>query len=497
MGPKRKRFCRSFMVAAVTLVNLVAASGQDLDPALQLAENPPMEIIMESAPPLPEPTEDFEVRKGFTLVDNLDDFRAAIKENRQKIRLKPGHYVAKKLDEPLILPEGHFMSEKGQVRHEHVFFITSSNSHFDMRGAVITIPSSLKGKMARKAHVADNWRVGGSRNTIEGGYFRTETDQTYPKYFGGGNLFEVHNKGNKFIDCIFHVKGSSPFGYSDYYGKGSKNWTPMNKHSFMSLNHANKTVLKGCRIYHQAFGHAIHFHKVSDVLIEDCYFTGALRRTRDIFKEKTGLAREHGFNIMYRGERPIPRDQVIPLTEDGIRTYDECRNIIVRDTTVARFRNSAAFNAVGDVRLENVQFFESGDHSIIATASENGRVIVKNCTSDVAYNPVFGTGHMPAVRGKYEVTIINAAKDVEFTPRSNLGTICGVDCHFILHDGTERPLPPKVNVLTCGGKYPLTESLVENYTPATIVLEKNVTKCVIRSAGQVIDRGKGNRIVRL
>ena len=66
---------------------------------------------------------------------------------------------------------------------------------------------------------------------------------------------------------------------------------------------------------------------------------------------------------MYRGKRPIPHDQMIPLTEDGVRSYGGDKNITVVDTTVERMRGCFQLLCEGDVTLENVTVLEAGDFS--------------------------------------------------------------------------------------------------------------------------------------
>jgi len=73
--------CR--LVSLVLLLNCQllshawAETKKDL--GLQLAENPPMQVIART-PPAPAPLEkDFEIRDGFTLIETLDKFRDVIK----------------------------------------------------------------------------------------------------------------------------------------------------------------------------------------------------------------------------------------------------------------------------------------------------------------------------------------------------------------------------------------------------------------------------------
>ncbi|MHC5054779.1 MAG: hypothetical protein ACYTKD_08680 [Planctomycetota bacterium] len=459
-----------------------AAPAEERDLGLQLAGNPPMRTIFTAPPPV---TEEFEVREGFTLVSTLDEFRAAIKRNGQKVRMKPGVYRARKIDPPM----------EGQ---EHVFAVNGSDNHFDLRGAVFETPVSVQSRLTGRAHVADTWHVNGSGNTFEGGYFRNVTDIPYPKYRVTENEFEVTGDGNVFRDCVFVIRGSIPYGYTDFYGKGGPNYGRLNKHSFMSLEDANNTQLIGCRVYMQSFGHCLHFHKVDGVWVERCLFSGTLRPTNDIFRETVGRAVEYDFNIMYRGKRPIPRDQMIPLTEDGVRSYNEVKNVAVVDTTLERLRGCFQLLCIGDIELENVTVREAGDFGFDLSSGDKGKVVMRNCRADIAYRPLFNL-----TRGKipkdafYEVTILSPAEGVRPTAAASLGIIAGDRCTFILHDGTTRPLPEEANVLRCGGRKGLTNSTVTNYSTARLILNGRVRNCTIRSAGAVEDGGRGNTIIRI
>ncbi len=475
---------------------------EEKDPGLQLAENPPMQVIARTPPPPPRPSEKFEVRPGFTLIGTLDEFRGAIKRDGQKIRMKPGLYRADTVDPPMTVPLRHEgpgpdgkLPENPQ---EHVFAVNGSNNHFDLRGVVFETPVSVQGRLTGKAHVSDTWHINGSGNTFEGGYFRNVTDLPYPDYRVAENEFEVCNDNNTFLGCVFVIRGSVPYGYSDFYGKGGPNFGRLNKHSFMSIQNANHTRLIDCQLYMQSFGHGIHFHRVDGVRIERCLFSGTLRPTNDIFREKAGRAREYDFNIMYRGKRPIPRDQMIPLTEDGVRSYDEVKNITVVDTTVERMRGCFQLLCVGDVTLENVTVREAGDFSFDVSSGGRGKVVLKNCRGDVAYNPLFNLtrGEVPK-DSFYEVTILDPPAGAQPTERTGLGTLCGDRCTFILRDGTTRPLPEQALVLNCGGRKGLTDSTVTNYTPAKLVLDGSARGCTIRSFGPVEDGGKQNTVSRI
>ncbi len=479
---------------------LKADVGKDL--GVQFAGNPPMAVISKTPPAPAGITGKFEIREGFTLIETLDEFRAVIKKDNQKIRMRPGVYRAEKVDPPMMagIPRTK-PDEDGKLpknKQEHIFAVNGSNNYFDLRGAVFETPVSVQSRLTGRAHVADTWHINGAGNTFEGGYFRNVIDRPYPHYNVTENEFEVCNDNNTFLDCTFVIRGSVPYGYTDFYGKGGPNFGRLNKHSFMSINRANNTKLIGCKVYMKTFGHCVHFHGVDGVLIKGCYFTGTLRATNDIFKEKVGRAVEYDFNIMYRGKRPIPRDQMIPLTEDGVRSYGGDKNITVIDTTVERLRGCFQLLCDGDVTLDNVTVLEAGDFSFDVSSGDKGKVVMKNCRGDIAYNPLFNLtrGAVPK-NAFYEVTIRSPAEGVRPTARTSLGTICGDNCTFIFHDGTTSPLPSEVNRLSCGGKKGLTNSTVTNYTMARLILNERVRNCVIKSVGPVEDRGRENTIIKI
>jgi len=475
---------------------------EEKDLGVQLGENPPMQVISKTPPAPAAITETFEIREGFTLVRTLDEFRAAIKKDDQKIRMKPGIYRAEKVDPPMMASIPRAEPDKNgnlpKNNQQHIFAVNGSNNYFDLRGVVIETPVSVQSKLSGRAHVADTWHINGAGNTFEGGYFRNVIDKPYPQYNVTENEFEVCNDNNTFLRCTFVIKGSVPYGYTDYYGKGGPNFGRLNKHSFMSIYRANNTKLIGCKVYMKTFGHCVHFHNVDGVLIKGCLFTGTLRATNDIYEEKVGRATEYDFNIMYRGKRPIPRDQMIPLTEDGVRSYGGDKNITVIDTTVERLRGCFQLLCVGDVTLERVTVLEAGDFSYDVSSGDKGKVVMKNCRGDIAYNPLFNLtrGAVPK-DGFYEVTILSPAEGVQPTARTSLGAICGENCTFILHDGTTRALAKEVNVLSCGGKKGLKDSAVTNYTTAKLILNERVRNCTIKSVGPVEDGGSGNTVIRI
>ncbi|NNJ27567.1 right-handed parallel beta-helix repeat-containing protein [Alienimonas chondri] len=470
-----------------------------IDRSIQLADNPPMQVRawLPPEPPVGDANE-FEIREGFRLVDSLDELRAALREDGGRIRLKPGVYRPETPERRAEFERVRRDGRRDSTRKQGILHLSGSENYLDLRGVTIEFPFSVQGELNKRPHVSSCWLISGRNNTLEGGDFRDVGDRDYPDYFMAENQFEVLADGVTFRDCTFVTKGSIPYGYSDYYGKGGPNFGRLNKHGVVGLGAVRNSRIVGCRFYNGSFGHCLHFHGADGVLVEDCYLTGALRPTADILRETVGRAVDYDYHIMFRGRTPIPGDQMIPLTEDAIRTYNDDKNIVVRNTVVERHRGGLQLLCEGDVLVENVTIRECGDFGFDLSGGKEGRVVMRNCFGDLAYNPLFNLSRGRAPDGGFfELTLIDPADDVRPTPRTSLGTICGDACTFVLHDRTTRESAPETNVLLCGGRKPLRKSTISNYGRTQLVLKKNVEDCTIITAGEVVDEGQRNRVIRI
>lgn len=481
--------------------DLSAEELRDLQDAhLQHPENPPMQVVAEPTPALPETDGEFEVREGFQLIASLQEFREAIKQDNQKIRLKPGVYRAESVDPPVTFREVLPLpgsSERREHEQHHVFCVSGSGNHFDLRGVVIETPISLNAQLSSKAHVADTWHINGSHNVFEGGYFRNVVDRQYPDFRTTECEFEVCNDHTTFLNCTFDIRGSIPFGYTDYYGKGGPNFGRLAKHSFMGIINCSYTALIGCRVYQQAFGHGVHLHNVDGVLIRDCYLSGALRPTNDIFKETAGRAVEYDFMAKYRGDRPIPKDRMIPLVEDGIRAYNDVRNVLVENTEIRRFRGCVQLLCTGDVMLRNVTVREAGDFSFDVSSLPGFEVKMEQCASDYAYSPIFNLtrGETPQ-NATYELKVLPNSVDVVPLERGRLGLLSGKGCRFLITADEEAGDLSQLTPVECGDRHPLENCMLSNFTDIPVLLTKRASGCTVRSRGVVTDNGSGNRVAR-
>jgi hypothetical protein len=493
----------------------VGLRTDEKDLSMQREENPPM-VVLTRTPPEPEVNpEDFEVRDGFTLVDSLDAFRRALHRDDQKIRLKPGVYTAE--------------STHGKIKGKNsIFGVTGSNNHFDLRGAVIETPASVMKTLPKKVHVPQSWVITGDGNTFEGGYFRNVLDEKFP-FHSSQNEFEVRADDTTLRGGTFVVKGSFPYGHTDFYGKGSGRWTSLNKHSFMAVSDVENFRLINADLYHQSFGHGVHFHGTKEGLIKGCNLYGTVRPTNDIIEpgkavpkglgdftennvysppgryETAGPAAKHDYQIKYRGSRPIPPNEMIPLTEDGVRSYNNVEDITVKNTYIERFRHCLTLNGPGDYLYENVTVREAGNIAF-QTASSEGDVVVRNSFSDVAYSPLLDlTTRAPVPNGDfYEFTVLSARDpeaervftSTELEAPKCVGSIHGKDTTFVFRDGKTRELPDRFNYIRVAGKG-LKDSVIVNLTSAEVRLHEKASGSLIISAGPVTGKNGQNKIQRI
>ncbi|MHC4559430.1 MAG: hypothetical protein ACYS80_19220 [Planctomycetota bacterium] len=81
------KYCNIFLAFLLTcgLDSKTTLAEEKKEHGVQFAENLPMQVFSKT-PPIPAPiTDTFKIRKGYTLIKMLDEFRAAIKKDNQKI----------------------------------------------------------------------------------------------------------------------------------------------------------------------------------------------------------------------------------------------------------------------------------------------------------------------------------------------------------------------------------------------------------------------------
>jgi hypothetical protein len=308
---------------------------------------------------------------GFVLIDTLVALRGYATKDHVRVRLKPGTYT---LD---------------YATSHHFIRFTGHDSHFDLHGVTLRIDTRLFRQFGKLGGVDGFYcaiDLVGDRIVFEG--LTTVNFGDQPGIQGRNKIFNLAGSGVILRDVDVTTSGSSPWGYGSLYGIGGGDVRKMN--GIRVGWPAVGAKLINCRVHMRAMGHAIFVQGATDTLIEDCHVDGLLRPTNDILAERHGYAFDHGFKSTGRNyvegvtvgaDGRILPDEMIALSEDGIRLYDQgggghpTGSTTIRGCTVRQMRRgfctglgpapdrvsdceaidcvAAGFNVGGGDRLEN------------------------------------------------------------------------------------------------------------------------------------------------
>lgn len=296
-------------------------------------------------------------------------------------------------------------------RHElkEFQFITFSgnNNVFNLDGVEIIFDNALREALNPPLHSSE-FLVSGINNTFNGFTIRYKGEGNSR----GGAAFEVGGKGNIIKNIELHVKGSFPYGYGDYLGKGKKSVVKHEKHSGILITGTN-TKLYACKVFMKSLGHAFFIQGGDNTYFKDCYAEGEIRATDDMLAETSGPAFDNNFASIYKnydGENKIPSNYMKSLNECGFRTYSTGR--VTAINCVAK--NMRVGFALAKISLKNCE----------AINCERGyylnKAVTKNCRGDAKYGPlIYLVGDAPS---KIDLTLMPGETNINVHA---VATICG------------------------------------------------------------------------
>ena len=184
-------------------------------------------------------------------------------------------------------------------------FITfgGNNNVFNLDGVEIIFDNALREVLNPPIHSSE-FLISGSGNTFTG---LTLTYKGEGNSRGGAAL-EIGGKDNVVKNIKLHVKGSFPYGYGDYLGKGKKSIVNHKKHSGILITGTN-TKLLACKVFMKSLGHAFFIQGGDNTYFEGCYAEGEIRPTNEMLAETSGPAFDNNFASIYKnydGEKKIP-----------------------------------------------------------------------------------------------------------------------------------------------------------------------------------------------
>lgn len=448
-------------------------------------------------------------------VSSIDELRNAVKGSNQRITMKPGKYLLKK------------------IKRNSNSLLHFSGSHNEIILTGVTIETPLRAirrmRSSRDAEAAV-FHISGDKVTLTGGTFEDiyPDGKTKITDFGSYNQRSEYHPRTGTVDFLLTgdditmkgskltVRGSTPYGYGNMYGIGGGAVVRLRKHSGI-LTKGDRPIIDGCHLKMESFGHGIFFQGGDDILVQNCIVEGKLRRSEDLYKEqsKEDLPRKFNYQLQWpesiRG-LPIPKDHMINLSEDGIRAYPGTRHVVVKNCKVMRMRAGVKLYLGRSGTIEDCEVTDC----IVQGYSLPSKGKMIRCSGNAAYGPllyIHSDSHnsqdidltvLPAPHsiGDHPLAAINGTRNtIHFTSASGKSSdiqrpiIVGYPMRFdfLSINYPEVPAGYEKNFAEYSSdSYRASRNTIINKTNNPVVLGKLATNNDIESTGKVTDYGSDN-----
>lgn len=424
---------------------------------------------------------------GFTLVESLDELRGYANQDGAKVRLKPGVYQ---------LDRAHF---------RHFIEITGRDSQWDLRGVTLRVDTKLFSQFGSgPSPVSPFYTVfslTAARIRFEG--LTTENFGDQPGVHSRNKIFNITGTGVVLRNVEITTSGSSPWGYGSLFGIAGPDVRKMN--GIRVGAPARDVIIQGCRVHMRAFGHGIFVQGAQNTLIQDCHVDGLLKPTREILAQKSGYAFDRKFNARGRNyiegvtvgaNGRILADEMVALSEDGIRLYDQAGpgrltgSTKIVGCTVTRMRRGicTGLGPAADMIL-NCEVREC----VAAGYNVGTDDVIRSSRADAKYAEAVAVPDVGAKNADVDVEILDTRGGLA----NALLAVVNGEGHrvaFRTKDGAFVPASFAIELATRNGhafyqkSEPTTTGVtLVNLTPATVVLPRAAAGNDITSQGAIRD----------
>lgn len=369
-------------------------------------------------------------------VSSLEELRACGSRSGLHVRMNPGTYTV------------------DRAESRRFFRLTGHDSIWDLTGVTLRVDTALFrqfGPRDRTGAISCVFSIEGSGIEFRG--VRTENFGDLPGIQSRNKIFDITGSDVVLRDVDVTTSGSSPWGYGSLYGISGGEVRKMN--GIRVGWPARNVRLSGCRVHMRAMGHGIFIQGARDTRIDDCHVDGLLRLTNEILAESRGYAFERKFKASGRDysegvslgpEGQILPDEIIALSEDGIRLYDAAgpgqptgRTTIV-NCTVTRMRRGfcTALGGAPDsmVNCEARECVAVGFN--VGTADQ-----VERCRSDARYGEAVSIVADSSHDARVDLEILDSRGGLA---NDLLAVINGRSHHVILHTADPAFVPASFTV---------------------------------------------------
>ncbi len=432
-------------------------------------------------------------------VSSIEELRAAARMSGKIVTMTPGLYIVENT-----MPDD----------VKTIFHFSGSNNQFIFEDVTIQVPTEVLAAMGPgSVHEFAGYRMDGSNILFRGGLFENTGDK---KPYKSLAQFEVRGNNIRFVHSKFIIRGSSPYGYGDMYGKGSGSSVALYKHSAMSILGDNVTV-DSCDFTVHAYGHGIHIHGSQNTVLRSINMEGILRPTDEIYEETSGPAFDFDFTIQYPDWMlgwPIPKGEMLSLTEDGIRAYLDGTDVngVSRRTGTILVENCRVNRMRGGITLA-IQSGKATVSNCIVTGCDHAysfasEAVVRNCKGDAAFGPLLALPYSNKRNSDIELELIPADTVMGTHPLAEISG-SGHKITIIKNEADSMYAGREIRVGDVGSRYTEENStdaelqsahkasaiVLNNQTICPVVLTKYSSSCTVTSPdGSVQNNGTGNTI---
>ena len=410
-------------------------------------------------------------------VSTLAELREAVQRSNQTIFMKPGSYTLADLP--------------GRSRS---LPCSGSDNTIDLSGVYVDAPV---GSTSRSYII-----ISGNNNTFRGGTF----EDTYPnglkkvKDFSGYNqnrstlakglrgsaVLAITGDNNRVVSTKLTIRGSFPYGYGSIYGIGSDNVFGLDKRCGILIKGKSNTI-DGCEIQQRAFGHGIYMQKPANkTVVKNTLVEGVMRPSKDLYLETDpkDLPARSKYRLPRNGNKPIPKDVMLPLSEDGIRVYTGGGSVTVENCTVKKMRGGIRLYLASRAAVINSTAIDCGGTNFNMT--RGGKIA--GSAGNFAYAPL-SDFRLSKSRQDIELTILPSPHAVG---PHNVADILGSNHNIVFHR-PNGPIDPNLRPIVVKDD----NSTIRNETEYPVILLSSASRNTVVSFGPVTDLGTNNKVSRI
>jgi len=410
-------------------------------------------------------------------VSTLAELRNAVQKSNQTIVMKSGRYSLADLP--------------GRSRN---ILCSGSNNTIRLSGVYVSAPVGC----TSRSYIT----ISGDNNTFKGGEFEdiyssgleevtdfsayNKDRATLAKGLKGAPVMSVYGDDNTVLGTKMTVRGSFPYGYGSIYGIGSDNVYGLDKRCGILIKGEDNTI-DGCEIQQRAFGHGIYMQEPADrTVVRNTLVEGAMRPSKELYLERDpeDLPARSRYRMPHNENRPIPKDVMLPLSEDGIRVYTGGGSVTVDNCTVKKMRGGVRLYLASRATVTSSTAIDCGHTNF----NMPRRGMIVNSSGNFAFAPL-SDFRLSKSGQKIELTILPSPHAVG---PHNVADILGDD-HDIVFHRSDGPIDTDRRPIVVTGD----DSTIRNETEYPIVLQSSASGNTVVSFGPVTDLGTGNKVLRL